>query len=132
MEAQPISSPTDEYPDVTVIVVSYNTAHLLDRLFAALAAARAALKLQVIVVDNASRDNSLEILRTHYPHVELIENRTNLGFGRANNQALPRARGMRLASSASAQQGQDRGREARPNLPTRRGRPRQPQQAMRP
>jgi GT2 family glycosyltransferase len=93
MEAQPISSPTDEYPDVTVIVVSYNTAHLLDRLFAALAAARAALKLQVIVVDNASRDNSLEILRTHYPHVELIENRTNLGFGRANNQALPRARG---------------------------------------
>jgi GT2 family glycosyltransferase len=93
MEAQPISSPTDEHPDVTVIVVSYNTAHLLDRMFATLDAARAALKLQVIVVDNASRDNSVGILRTHYPHIELIENPTNVGFGRANNQAVSRARG---------------------------------------
>src|SRR5262249_38792404 len=96
MEAQPISSPTDEHPDVTVIVVSYNTAHLLDRLFAALDSARAALKLQVIVVDNASRDNSLEILRTQYPDVELIENPINVGFARANNQALPAARGRYL------------------------------------
>src|SRR5262249_46568977 len=93
MEAQPISCPTDEYPDVTVIVVSYNTAHLLDQMFTALDAARAALKLQVIVVDNASRDNSLEILRTYYPNAELIENKSNVGFARANNQALPRARG---------------------------------------
>src|SRR5262249_4383210 len=93
MEAQPISSPTDERPDVTVIIVSYNVAHLLDRMFAALDAARAGLKLQLVVVDNASRDNSVEILRTHYPHVELIENPANVGFGRANNQALLRARG---------------------------------------
>jgi GT2 family glycosyltransferase len=87
------SSPTIGSADVTVIVVNYNTAHLLDQMFAALETARGALKLQVIVVDNASLDDSVEILRTRFPKVELIKNRTNVGFGRANNQALPRVCG---------------------------------------
>src|SRR5262245_23778385 len=80
-------------PDITVIVVSYNTAHLLDRMFAALEASRGTLKLQIIVIDNASSDGSVEILRAKYPGVELIENSVNVGFGRANNQALPRLSG---------------------------------------
>ena len=86
----------DDAPDVTVVLVNYNTAHLLDRLFAALEASRATLKIQTIVVDNASRDGSAEILRTRFPNVELIENSTNVGFGRANNQALPLARGRHV------------------------------------
>ena len=45
------------------------------------------------MVDNASRDNSVEVLRARFPDGELIANPTNVGFGRANNQALPRARG---------------------------------------
>ena len=76
-----------------MVVVSYNTAHLLDRLFSALAAAQGSLRIQTIVVDNASRDNSVELLTNKYPTVELIENPTNPGFGRANNQAVPRIRG---------------------------------------
>jgi GT2 family glycosyltransferase len=80
-------------PDVSVLVVNYNTAHLLGELFSALDASRGGLRVQVIVVDNASRDGSVDILRKKYPNVELIENRTNVGFGRANNQALPRIRG---------------------------------------
>ena len=80
-------------PDVSVVLVSYNTAHLFEPLFSALAAARGTLKLQVIVVDNISRDDSVTILRTRYPDVELIENKANVGFARANNQALPHARG---------------------------------------
>ena len=76
-------------PNLTVIIVNYNTAHLLHRLFETLDAGRGVLNLQVIVVDNASRDNSIEILRSCYPNVELIENAVNVGFGRANNQALP-------------------------------------------
>jgi N-acetylglucosaminyl-diphospho-decaprenol L-rhamnosyltransferase len=47
----------------------------------------------VIVVDNVSRDNSLELLRKHHPNAEVITNSVNAGFGRANNQALGRARG---------------------------------------
>jgi hypothetical protein len=82
-----------ERPDLSVIVVNYNTGYLLERMFSALDAARGTLQIQVIVVDNASRDDSAAILRTKYPEVELIANQTNVGFGRANNQALQFARG---------------------------------------
>jgi len=84
---------SDAPPDLSIILVNYNTAHLLDRLFAALAAGQGALTLQIIVVDNASRDGSAELIRTHYPAAELIANKVNVGFGRANNQAVPRVRG---------------------------------------
>ena len=83
----------NDVPDITVVIVNYNTGHLFERLFSALAAAQGELKLQTIVVDNASRDDSVEIIRSKYPAVELIENATNVGFGRANNLALPRIRG---------------------------------------
>jgi N-acetylglucosaminyl-diphospho-decaprenol L-rhamnosyltransferase len=93
MDALPIPPIAAEAPDISVVVVNYNTAHLFGELFAALEASRGALKLQVIMVDNASRDGSVDILRTKYPNVKLIENPTNVGFGRANNQALPWIRG---------------------------------------
>ena len=93
MSSLRIPARTSEHPDVSVVVVNYNTAYLLDRMFAALEAGRGGLKLQMIVVDNASHDNSVEILRTRYPGVELIENAANVGFARANNQAIPLARG---------------------------------------
>lgn len=80
-------------PDVTVLIVSYNTVHLLDRMFATLRAGLGSLKAQIIVVDNASRDASVAHLRANYPDVELIANSVNVGFGRANNQALPFVRG---------------------------------------
>jgi N-acetylglucosaminyl-diphospho-decaprenol L-rhamnosyltransferase len=96
--AEPLISdrPTGACPDVSVIVVNYNTAHLLDRLMSTLENGRGALTLQVIVVDNASRDGSADLLRRRYPNVELIENAMNVGFGRANNQALERARGRHV------------------------------------
>src|SRR5262245_50528304 len=96
MAGPPTSLQAGDDTDVSVVVVNYNTAHLLDRMFAALDQARGTLRFQVIVVDNASRDDSVHILRTRHPSVELIENPTNVGFGRANNQALPRARGRYL------------------------------------
>jgi N-acetylglucosaminyl-diphospho-decaprenol L-rhamnosyltransferase len=82
--------------DVTIVFVNYNTGHLFDRLFSTLAAARGNLKIQTVVVDNSSQDNLALILRCKYPSVELIENTVNLGFGRANNQAVSRMRGRYL------------------------------------
>src|SRR5262249_15904227 len=82
-----------ERPDVSVILVNYNTAHLFDKLFSALEPSRARLQFQVIVIDNASRDDSVDVLRTKFPDAELTENRINVGFARAANQALPIARG---------------------------------------
>ena len=51
------------------------------------------LELEVFMIDNASRDNSVEVLRREYPKITLIENSKNVGFGRANNQALPFIKG---------------------------------------
>lgn len=50
-------------------------------------------KMEVFIIDNASRDNSVEALRRDYPDITLIENKQNVGFGRANNQALPHISG---------------------------------------
>ena len=83
-------------PDVSILVVNYNTVHLLGRFFSAIEAAKANLSIQIIVVDNASHDDSLQLLRTKYPDVELIENNVNVGFGRANNQAQSKALGRYL------------------------------------
>jgi N-acetylglucosaminyl-diphospho-decaprenol L-rhamnosyltransferase len=84
---------SQDEPEVSVVVVNYNTGYLLDRMFAALDAAKASLGIELIVVDNASTDNSVEILESRYPSVTLLKNATNVGFGRANNQALPHIRG---------------------------------------
>jgi GT2 family glycosyltransferase len=83
----------DRLPDLTVILVNYNAGHLFDRLFSCLSAASGDLLIQTILVDNASQDNSVATLQANYPAVELIENQVNVGFGRANNQALPLVRG---------------------------------------
>ena len=48
---------------------------------------------EIIVVDNASSDGSVELVRTRFPAVRLIRNQENLGFPKANNQALPLVRG---------------------------------------
>lgn len=51
---------------------------------------------EVIVVDNGSRDGTVDFIRSHYPQVTLIENRTNLGACKARNQGIARARGTWL------------------------------------
>lgn len=44
--------------------------------------------LEVFVVDNASKDNSAQIIKNSFPNITFIENKVNVGFGRANNQVL--------------------------------------------
>jgi GT2 family glycosyltransferase len=75
--------------DITVIIVNYNTKHLLDEVFDCLAQARANFHLKTIIIDNASTDGSVDYLRSKPFNIQLITNDTNVGFGRANNQALP-------------------------------------------
>jgi N-acetylglucosaminyl-diphospho-decaprenol L-rhamnosyltransferase len=75
---------------LTIVVVSYNTKALIDPCFAALDKARARIgPSDVVVIDNASRDGSAEYVEQNYPAVRLIRSATNVGFGRANNLALP-------------------------------------------
>lgn len=78
---------------VDVLLVSFNSAHLLPRLRSTLLpAARADLKLRLLAVDNASSDGSAAILSRCFPCDVMIENSVNVGFGRANNQLLAHVR----------------------------------------
>ena len=77
-------------PLLTTVIVSYNTRALLDPCLEALARACAPLgPCETILVDNASRDGSAEHVEANHPGVRLIRSGGNLGFGRANNLALP-------------------------------------------
>ena len=78
----------DETADLSVILVNYNTAHLLERCLGHLRAASRELAVRVVIVDNASRDGSAAFIRERFPDCVLVANETNVGFGRANNQAL--------------------------------------------
>ena len=78
--------------DVSVVIVSYNTADLIE---ACLLSVRASdgISLETFVVDNASADGGAAIVRGKFPWVRVVENRENRGFGPANNQVLPDCRG---------------------------------------
>lgn len=75
--------------DVSVILVNYNTAHLLEECFDCLFRSLGPIQIQVILVDNASADDSLSRLAGMTEKVTVVSNNKNVGFGRANNQALP-------------------------------------------
>lgn len=79
--------------DVSVIVVNYNTEKLLPKMLSDLKSATAGYRVQTIIIDNASRDNSQAYMQSHLSDCTLIFNQTNVGFGRANNQALPMLQG---------------------------------------
>jgi GT2 family glycosyltransferase len=80
-------------PDITVVIVSWNVAEVLRDCLDSLARFKGGLDLEVFVVDNASSDNTLEMLRTGFPWVRVIANQENFGFARANNQAIRQAQG---------------------------------------
>jgi len=73
--------------DLTIIIVNYNTADMLVRCLHFISS-QSGDNHEVIVVDNASQDNSLESTKATFPWVKVIANKRNLGFARANNQAL--------------------------------------------
>ncbi len=79
-------------PDLSVIIVNYNTRDLLRECLLALRHC-AGVSLEIIVVDNASADGSAEMVRTEFPEVVLIANAENRGFGAGCNQGLRVAQG---------------------------------------
>lgn len=79
--------------DLSVIIVNYNVKVFLQNLLDSIQKASKEVQTEIIVVDNASDDGSVEFLREKYPSVRLIVNEINLGFGKANNIALKEAKG---------------------------------------
>ena len=74
--------------DLSVVIVNYNVTYFLEQCLNAVLAASKTLNVQVFVVDNNSVDGSVEMVQTKFPGVQLIANKENVGFSRANNQAL--------------------------------------------
>jgi GT2 family glycosyltransferase len=74
--------------DVAVVIVNWNTADLLDECLRSIEAHGGDRTLDVVVVDNASTDGSADLVRERWPSVRLIANEENVGFCRANNQAI--------------------------------------------
>ncbi|MCS7162494.1 MAG: glycosyltransferase family 2 protein [Bacteroidia bacterium] len=83
--------------ELSIVIVSYNVKYFLRQCLQSVARAIEGLSAEVWVVDNASIDNSVEMVREEFPWVRLIVNTTNVGFARANNQAIRLAEGRYIA-----------------------------------
>lgn len=78
---------------LSVVIVNYNVKHYLDQCIQSVLRALKNIDSEVIVVDNDSHDGSVDYIRALYPEVLVISNYCNLGFSKANNVAIRRARG---------------------------------------
>lgn len=85
-----------EQPDISIILVNWNTRDLLLDCLESLPAALANLGAEVWVVDNGSTDDSVAAVRERFPHVQIIANEDNKGFAAANNQAIRASRGRHV------------------------------------
>ena len=74
--------------DLSVIIVNWNTRELLLNCIDSFYRSIKGLTREIFVVDNGSRDGSVDSVRRAFPEIELIQNQRNLGFAKANNAAL--------------------------------------------
>ena len=80
---------------LSIIIVNFNTKDLLknclDSIFKGLK--KSVVSFEVLVVDNASTDESVEMVKNRFPKIKLIKNKENLGFSKANNKGVKIAKG---------------------------------------
>lgn len=78
---------------LSIIIVNYNVKYFLEHCLQSVFEALHGVDAEVFVVDNASKDDSVKMLKQRFPQVKLIENTVNLGFAKANNQAIKASSG---------------------------------------
>ncbi len=81
---------------LSIIIVNYNVKEFLQNLIHSIHKAVQNITYEIIVVDNASDDGSVEFIREKFPEVKVIANKKNLGFSKANNIGLAEAKGEYL------------------------------------
>jgi N-acetylglucosaminyl-diphospho-decaprenol L-rhamnosyltransferase len=79
--------------DLSVVIVNWNVRDLLQRCVESVLSSQRSITTEIIVVDNASVDGSVEMLRAEFPQTVLIANPENRGFPAANNQGIAAAQG---------------------------------------
>jgi len=95
-----MKQPSTNAVDLSVLIVTYNSERLINELLKHLQVEfgreRGCMCAEVVVVDNASRDSTAELVRTEHPWVKLISSNENLGFAAGNNLAAKHATGRQL------------------------------------
>ncbi len=79
--------------EISIIIVNYNTADLLFNCINSIIKLVEDISYEIIVVDNASSDNSIKLVNEHFPNITLIALPKNVGFGAANNIGTKHAKG---------------------------------------
>lgn len=79
--------------DLSIIIVNYNVKEFILNLVNSIRKAAKNISSEIFIVDNASDDGSVELISENFPEVNLIQNKKNVGFGVANNQAMKLATG---------------------------------------
>lgn len=78
---------------LSIVIVNYNVKYFLEQCLRSVDIAMKGIDGEVFMVDNASSDQSVEMVQEKFPHVKVIANKENVGFSKANNQAMRVARG---------------------------------------
>jgi len=78
---------------LSVVIVNYNVSYFLEQALLSVQKASQGIEVEIFVVDNNSVDGSNQMVKKRFPEVTLIENKENVGFSRANNQAIRLATG---------------------------------------
>lgn len=79
--------------ELSILIVNWNTRDLLAQCLESVYAYPPNVGFEVIVVDNNSSDGSASMVREKFPHITLLENDANVGFAKANNQAIAQSHG---------------------------------------
>lgn len=79
--------------DVSILILNYKTCELTLQAIRSIYQSITSYSYEIILVDNASNDGSVETFRKEYPKLALIDNQENVGFAKANNQAMELAQG---------------------------------------
>lgn len=79
--------------DLSVVIVNYNVKHFLEQCLHSVLKASKGIDTEIFVVDNNSVDGSAQLIREKFPDIHFIANKENVGFSKANNQAIRKAKG---------------------------------------
>ena len=95
-------SPNFKFPqpaelDITIVIVIFNTREILIRCLESIKKHTQEISYEVIVVDNASEDGTVEAVTERFRNVEVIANEDNRGFSAANNQGIVLSKGWKIA-----------------------------------
>lgn len=86
----------EEMIQVSIIIVAYNVKNYLELTLSSVVQALEGICGEIIVIDNHSNDNSVNMIREKFPTVMIIENKENSGYSKANNQGVQLAKGKYL------------------------------------